>query len=387
MQPKESKQMETAKEPTEMFNLKEALATMKQEIIDGLKLTQVPPAEPTAIPFVPGQTGDFDVYEHYKGALIEDLRKDYGGRTDSGWKWETPKDNPGFIENIFAESKVDGFQETIGALSAGSAIPEIWARDVFRCCPYPASAFWEAPYIKWHEDIHGKPGSTVHVITVGKATCGTAGCAEPASTAPTIGATAITMEEYQCSLFVCRDDLEDMVEDTITEINNSLASCLDECIDNAFIANLRGIGSTVDKGTAYITPAFIAETIGSVRNGTCEPVVVIMHPVVEARLMQNAQFVNASTYGDRSVITGGHILVYLGLDFVVVPKGSLVQNAPGTYHTLFLSRHAVHAAKKRDPTIETQYLVQTQRKYIYASVRFGKSGVCEDGIWWLLSGA
>lgn len=231
------------------------------------------------------------------------------------------------------------------------------------------------------------PGDTVHVITVGKAVCGTAGCAEPASTAPTIGATAITLEEYQCSLYVCRDDLEDMVEDTITEINNSLASCLDECIDNAFIANLRGIGSTVDKGTAYITPAFIAETIGSVRNGTCEPVVVIMHPVVEARLMQNAQFVNASTYGDRSVITGGHILVYLGLDFVVVPKGSLVQNAPGTYHTLFLSRHAVHAAKKRNPTIETQYLVQTQRKYIYASVRFGKAGVCEDGIWWLLSGA
>jgi len=387
VQPKEKTNLETATEEPQTVNLKEMLSELRKDILEDLKTTMVKPAEPTAIPFTPGQTSDFDVMEHYKGVLIKDLRQ--GNRQDYGWVWDGREDNDKneFSEGLFVEAKIEGFQETIGALSAGSAIPEIWARDVFRCCPYPASAFWEAPYIKWHDDIKGKPGDTVHVITVGKAVCGTAGCAEPASTASTIGATAITLEEYQCSLYVCRDDLEDMVEDTITEINNSLASCLDECIDNAFIANLRGIGSTLDKGTAYITPAFIAETIGSVRNGTCEPVVVIMHPVVEARLMQNAQFVNASTYGDRSVITGGHILVYLGLDFVVVPKGSLVQNAPGTYHTLFLSRHAVHAAKKRDPTIETQYLVQTQRKYIYASVRFGKSGVCEDGIWWLLSGA
>ena len=115
--------------------------------------------------------------------------------------------------------------------------------------------------------------------------------------------------------------------------------------------------------------------------------VLIIHPAVEARLMQNAQFVNAATFGDRSVITGGHIIKYLGLDIVVVPKGSLVQNAPGTYHSLFLSRYAVHAAKKRDPTIESQYLVQTQRKYVYASVRFGKAVVCEDGVYWLLTAA
>ena len=46
--------------------------------------------------------------------------------------------------------------ETIGALTAGSAIPEVWAKDVFRCCPYPASAFWDAPFVKWHDDIKGK---------------------------------------------------------------------------------------------------------------------------------------------------------------------------------------------------------------------------------------
>lgn len=279
------------------------------------------------------------------------------------------------------------YSEAIGAADGSAAVPTIWAKDVFRCCPYPASAFWDNPYIKWHPDVHNAPGGTVMVVTVGKATCGTAGCAEPIATAPTIAAATISMEEYQCSLYLCRDDMEDMVEDTITELNNSLASCLDTCIDNAFIANIIGKGYTVDHGTNIIDPAWIAETIGSVRNGTCEPVFAVMHPVVEARLMRNAQFVNAATFGDRSVITGGHIIKYLGLDIVVVPKGSLVSNAPGTYRTLIASRYAIHAAKKRDPTIETQYLVQTQRKYVYASVRFGKTVVCREGVWWLLTAA
>ena len=277
--------------------------------------------------------------------------------------------------------------EAISAADGTAAVPTIWAKDVFRCCPYPASAFWDNPYIKWHEDIHGAPGGTLMVVTVGKASCGTAGCAEPVATAPTIAAVAISLEEYQCSFYLCRDDMEDMVEDTVNELNNSLASCLDTCIDNAFIANIIGHGHTVDHGTNLIDPAWIAETIGSMRSGTCEPVFMVMHPAVEARLMRNAQFVNAATFGDRSVITGGHIIKYLGLDIVVVPKGSLVSNAPGTYRTLMSSRYAIHAAKKRDPTIETQYLVQTQRKYVYASVRFGKSVVCPDGIYWLLTAA
>jgi hypothetical protein len=289
------------------------------------------------------------------------------------WRWS------GEGENQIQERK---YFEAIAPLQAGSAVPEIWAADVFRCCPYPASAFWDAPFVKWHEDIHGKPGDTIHVVTVPRATCGTAGCAEPESGTLTIGACAITLEEYQCSQYICRDDLEDVVEDTITELNESLMTCLDTCIDNAFIANILGggVAGTVNKGTAYMSANTIAEAMGSMRNGTCEPVALIIHPVVEATLMQDSQFVNAATFGDRSVITGGHIIQYLGLDILSVPKGSLKVGV-GTYASILLARYAIHAAKKRDPIIEQQYLVQTQRKYIYASVRFGKSTVCSDGVW------
>ena len=313
-----------------------------------------------------------DAFKEYKPKLLDLLKSTKVG---DNFSWMSRQDN----EN--------GMFESIGAASVGSAVPEIWAKDVFRCCPYPSSAFLDAPFIKWHDDIKGKAGDTVHVITVGKAVCGTAGCAEPASTAPAVSAVAITLEEYQCSMYVCRDDIEDMVEDTITELNNSLASCLDTCIDNAFIANIIGLGSTLDKGTAYITPDDIAEAIGTMRTGTCEPVVVIGHPAVESRLMRNAQFVNAATFGDRSVITSGHIVTYLGLDFIFLPLGSLATDAPGTYESLMLSRYAVHAAKKRDPTMETQYLLKEQKKYFYASVRFGKSVVCNDGVLWIRTGA
>mgnify|MGYP001040628717 CR=1 FL=1 len=153
------------------------------------------------------------------------------------------------------------------------------------------------------------------------------------------------------------------------------------------MANIIGLGSTLDKGTAYITAADIAEAIGTMRSGTCEPVVFIIQPAVESRLMRDGQFVNAATFGDRSVITSGHIINYLGLDIVVIPKGSLATDAPGTYESLMMSRYAVHAAKKRDPTMETQYLLTEQKKYFYASVRFGKAVVCNDGVLWVRTGA
>ena len=322
-----------------------------------------PAEKPISLNEAPAETN----YKEKVASMIRDV--------NCNWRWSGEGEKGDTGKKYF---------EAIGAVDAGSAVPEIWAQDVFRCCPYPASAFWDAPYVKWHEDIHGKPGDTVHVITVGKAVCGTAGCEEPEATAATVGACAITLEEYQCSHYICRNDLEDVVEDTITELNENLMSCLDTCIDNAFIANIWGSGSTLNKGTAYFSANTIAEAIGSMRNGTCEPVVLIIHPVVEATLMQDSQFVNAATFGDRSVITGGHIIQYLGLDIVVVPKGSLHPGV-GTYSSLMLSRYAIHAAKKRDPIIEQQYLVQTQRKYIYASVRFGKTIVCSDGVWWILS--
>jgi hypothetical protein len=47
------------------------------------------------------------------------------------------------------ETVVNGaeLKEGIGLVAGTAAIPDVWAKDVFRCCPYPASAFWDAPFI------------------------------------------------------------------------------------------------------------------------------------------------------------------------------------------------------------------------------------------------
>jgi hypothetical protein len=146
-----------------------------------------------------------------------------------------------------------------------------------------------------------------------------------------------------------------MLDDTLVELNNALAECIDICIDNFFVANIGTYGGSIVYNKGTMSAAMIAEAMGSMRNGTCEPVALIIHPVIEADLLQDSQFVNAATFGDRSVITGGHIIKYLGLDIVVVPKGSLYTNPAGTYNSILLARHAIHAAKKRDPSIESQY--------------------------------
>ncbi len=275
--------------------------------------------------------------------------------------------------------------ETIGALAAGSATPQIWASDIQVLSPYPASAFINNPAVIWHKDLSGKPGGTLNVITVKQPVAGTAGCAEPVGTAPTISMVAITMTEWQCSMSICRDDLEDIIPETITLMDESLIRCLDAGVDTYII----GVISPVCQGTVNKTsvigtmaPGFIAEAIGSVRAGTTNPVAGLMHPAVEAQLMNDSQFVNAATFGARDVITGGHITSYLGIDFLVLPNGSLDVGAAGTlFDTYIWAKGAIHGAMKRPPSIESQYEVKEQKKYVYASTRFGASVVDKPGLW------
>jgi hypothetical protein len=87
-----------------------------------------PKAKPDSLTEAAGDQVD------YRTKAAEMLRD-----TNSNWKW-TGTDEAKASENKYFEA--------IGALSAGSAVPEIWAAEVSRCCPYPASAFWDAPFIK-----------------------------------------------------------------------------------------------------------------------------------------------------------------------------------------------------------------------------------------------
>ena len=123
----------------ETVNAKELKESIKElaEQVKAMKDSQIPVEKPTSLTETVKPTYD------YRQKLAEMIR-DPNRTGDFIWG---KNDNRGEDLRLF---------ETIGAASAGSAVPEIWAADVFRCCPYPASAFWDAPFIKWHEDIHGK---------------------------------------------------------------------------------------------------------------------------------------------------------------------------------------------------------------------------------------
>jgi len=277
------------------------------------------------------------------------------------------------------------FSEAIGAASGASAIPSLWARDVALLQPYPASAFWDNPNVKWHDDPKGSPGGTVYLpyvwpmLPTTGSMMGVSG--EPTSTASVIGNTVAILYEYACPYYIQRYQLEDVVEDTITQLNEQTVKCLDKVIDDHFIAACTGssYGSVV-VAPGTLGPADIAQTIGSIRTGTYEPVFGVMHPRIEATLMGSSQFTNAATFGDRSVITGGHITRFLGVDFAVIPSGSLISPGLGTYTTWLFARNILQGVKKRDPDIQTQFLVQPQSRYVYTSVRFAGTVIASGSI-------
>jgi hypothetical protein len=285
-------------------------------------------------------------------------------------------------------------EEAIGQTSPANAVPEIWSSDIQRCCIYGKSYFWGSPHLAWHDDIRGGPGDTINLITVGKTYCGTMGCEEPTSTAATIGKVPVTLVQKQCSYKICRTDLEDVVPQTITAINDGLGDCLSHCIDQYMLAQLQvgvnaGTLTAAALGSVKLSGSVIARAIGSVRAGTCEPVALFTHPIAEASLLMDTQFTNAATFGNRDVIAGGKVRNYMGVDIYALPQGTLQINGSlgvagsGTIRSVMVAKNAFAVGRKRDVGIESEYYAKDQVRYVIASVRFGATIACTDGVFWI----
>jgi len=279
---------------------------------------------------------------------------------------------------------------TIGGISGSSnAVPEIWSSKVSRGCVYPESAFWEAPFVNWVQDLYGKPGDTVNIITVGATDCVTLECAEPDATAAALSKVPCVLTEKGCPYYICKQDLEDMVPDTVDALAEAAGHCLAQCIDNYFLGQAMLTNSGTVAFSTCLTAAHIACVKGSMEAGTCTPVALIVHPVVHAALLQDSQFTSAATFGARDVITGGRVLNYLGIDILSRPKGTLVYGGSavsgGTYYSLMLAQDAIAGAKKREITVESEYVARLRRKYFIPSARFCGTVVHDEGVWWISS--
>ena len=278
--------------------------------------------------------------------------------------------------------------EAIGSVNPDCCIPEVWADDVERTHVYPGSVFWGAWFVRWERGIQGQPGDKVWICTVGTAVATTiaAECTEPTTTGATISCKAINLTDYACAFYMCKNDIESVQPDLITELNAGLGSCLERQIDNYFfdVARTNGCTAGTLTSSSALSGSLIAEGMGSMRNGTYEPVVLITHPVPMSSLLQDSNFVYACRYGNRDVITGGRVLEWLNLQILMVPKGTLSIGS-GSYDSLLLAKNALAAAVKHGLRIESEYSVINQRRYVLATIKFGGTCLHPDGIWWIRS--
>jgi len=279
----------------------------------------------------------------------------------------------------------DGFKEAIDVVDPDCCIPELWADDIQRTHVYPGSIFLNAWFINWNRSVLNRPGDKVHWCRVGPAVCHELACEEPTSVAPEVDCPYASIVSRGCSLYLCADDLEDVQVGLVDAINASLGSCLQACVDNYFFGVALGCtnaGTLTHSGR--MTGSLIAEAMGSMQAGTYEPVKFIMHSVPYKHLMQDSQFVNACTFGNRDVIASGIIKNYLGVEINETPKGTLVIGG-GTYQSLMLSKGAIGGALKRGITVETEYSPRQRRRWVIASMRWGATALHNDGIYWVRS--
>lgn len=312
---------------------------------------------------------------------LQDYGKNRRNVEDIAIRTETKKGRSTETDYSLKES----FVEYIGTVSPTCCIPEIWADKIERDHVYPGSIFLGAWFMNWYTDIQGRPGDTLNICRVGPATCVDLTCDEPSTTAATITCPQIILEHDACAYTICRADIEDVQVGLVDALNEGLGSCLAVCIDNYFFdVALSCTNRGTLTGTGRMTGSLIAEAMATMEAGTYEPAKLIMHPVPYKHLMQDAQFVNAATFGNRDVIATGRITQYLGVEINETPKGTLVVGG-GTYRSLMLAKGALAGALKHGITIETEYSPRLQKRYVIADIRYG--GVClhPDGIYWILS--
>ena len=319
---------------------------------------------------------DFD----YRLGIWELLRKPSARASMHSDEWDLER-NIASVSDVAVAKTVDGstsyslkesFVETIGTIAQDNCcIPSIWADKIERDHVYPGSIFLGAWFVNWYEEIHGRPGDEVIICSVGPATCTDLTCDEPAVDAAEITCGTISLEHDVCAYAICKNTMEVMQSGVIDALNEGLGSCLAVCVDNYFL-------------DVPMSGSIIAEAMGSMRAGTYEPVKLIIHPVVEASLMQDTQFVYANQFGNRDVITGGRVVQWLGLEINVTPKGTLVL-ANGTYRSLMLAKGALAGALKHGITIESEYSPRFQKRWVLADIKYGALCLHDDGIFWIFT--
>ena len=346
----------------------EDLEKFKKELTEALKTANQPAPKPTAL-----NEAATPKTEDYKPKLAELIKHKRKISYSLGINDATPQDQKELCE-------------AYGALSGGSAIPQIWAAEVERLHIYPNSKFLSTPgLVNWKDDITGNPGNQVHVPTVEKVvavdvTEGT----EPTINAATVSSVPISLKTIGAGYYMSKADTEDLLPGAIDALNAGLGTGIAEKVDADFLAWLAA-PKAATRGTLDLTGAtpttlrgsYIAASIGSLRAATYEPAFLIVHPLQMVSLLKDAAFYDASQFGSAEVTQRGAVANYFGVDLIQTP---LVYSTGATYKAFLLAKGAICGAIKRRPEINTDYIIESGRNYVRMDMRFGGTIVHPDGV-------
>jgi len=171
-----------------------------------------------------------------------------------------------------------------------------------------------------------------------------------------------------------------VMTDVTTELGEALAQMEDLEIIETMVAapgtEIFSNGTGVDDITAddVFTVGLFKDALEALRTANVKkPHVCVIHPAVERSLLDDDQFVNASEYGDPSIVQTGEIGQYLGVRVFTSTNMPVADNTGGVpvYQSLFFGPRAAAMALKHDPDYREDEQILDRSSILASYIDYG----------------
>lgn len=277
-----------------------------------------------------------------------------------------------------------------GTTDVQNVINEVWSEQIEEYA-YPERYMRQIVVV--NTELLETGSSKVHIPKKGAVTAKR--LAETESIIPqamSYGELVLEPDEFGAGVEVRRKALKqayrNVMEDASQQLGEALAQIEDEEI---ILAGITGAGATIWADPAYtddddiaaddiMTTAVLRRARGILRGGNYKgEMFAIINPAQETALLDDSQFIDASKYGDQSIVLTGEIGKYLGIRILSTNNVPSVANA-GTvevYRALLIGKRGLALALKENPEMDEDYLPKERHKLLTAVMMF-ETGVLND---------
>ena len=287
------------------------------------------------------------------------------------------------------DEAIEVMKDLTGTTQLADVIPEVWSREIERQASAVRVMRGIGPQVVVNTDLKDKPGDVVHIAKKLNLTPAVK-VNETADIIPEAMAfSEITLEptEWAKAVQISRKGQRRAYINTMEEGTESLGTSIADAEDIEFHAQAIA-GATIfvfpdpdytlvnQIGAADILePSVLRRAMTALRNAKApKPYVVVVHTEQEGDLLDSERFIDASKYGDGSIVRTGELGKWLGMPIVAsqnvysAADGKDEGSGPTTvYRALMMAPRSLAIAIKSDPDFEEEYHV-LGRKTDLASV-------------------